>query len=67
MSRASTVLERLTELEVLSKTQAADVVEIKGDVKLLLETKWKAEGKRMGVAAVVAAIVAFASTFPWRS
>ena len=63
MSRALTVLERLTALEVISKEQRLDVLEIKGDVKLLLEHKWKAEGKRMGVAAVVAAIISLAVPF----
>jgi hypothetical protein len=63
MSRASTVLERLAALEVITKEQRADVLEIKGDVKLLLEHKWKSEGKRMGVAAVIAAIVSLAVPF----
>lgn len=63
MSRASTVLERLASLEVITKEQRADVLEIKGDVKLLLETKWKSDGKRMGISAVIAAIVSMLGLF----
>ena len=63
MARASTTLERLTKLEVISIEQSSDIKEIKADVKLLLETKWKAEGKRMGVSAIVAAIISLLVPF----
>lgn len=50
--------ERVAALEANVQHTRNDVSEIKADVKLLLESKWKRDGKVAGVAAVISAIVA---------
>jgi hypothetical protein len=60
---ASPYSERIARLETLVEEQRIDTKEIKSDVKTLLEHKWKQDGKRMGIAAVVAMIVSLAVPF----
>lgn len=49
--------ERIARLETLMEEQARDTKEIKADVKTLLESKWRRDGKTSVIAAVMAAIV----------
>jgi hypothetical protein len=60
---ASPYAERIASLEVRSKEHSDDLKEIKADVKLLLQTKWKTEGRRQLSTVLVSAITAFIAAF----
>lgn len=60
---ASPYGERIASLETMMKQQSRDTAEIKSDVKLLLESKWKAEGKRLGWSAAVALAISLGVPF----
>lgn len=51
---ASPYGERIARLETLMAEQSADTKEIKADVKTLLESKWKRDGKTSAIAALMA-------------
>jgi len=54
-----TTIERLATLEEQSKIHTEKLHEIGSDVKLLLASKWKAEGKRSVLTVLTASLVAF--------
>lgn len=55
--------ERVAKLEVLTGETRSDVAEIKADVKLLLESKWKADGRAIGMSTIVAFLVSLLGIF----
>lgn len=60
---ASPYGERIARLETMVKQQMQDTSEIKADVKTLLASKWKAEGKRLGWSAAVALFISLVIPF----
>jgi hypothetical protein len=57
------VYERLARVEEQSLEHRADLKEIKADVKLLLQSKWKTEGRRQLSTVFVSALTAFIAAF----
>lgn len=53
---ASPYAERIARLETMVEAQAKDTAEIKADVKTLLQSKWRVEGKRSVWTVIISAV-----------